>query len=456
MGQGLTRQRVAGVLLHPTSLPSGRLDADAYRWIDWLAQAGFRVWQMLPLGVPLIGLSPYQCASAFAVNPALFAGKEADHYDAAAFRVWYESQRHWVDDYALFMALKQQLAGQTWLEWPTALRHREPQAIAQARRTHAAAINRLIQEQYRCYDQWQNLRQYAASRGITLFGDMPIFVAHDSADVWSHPELFLLNAAGEAEWVAGVPPDYFSETGQRWGNPHYCWERMAQTDFQWWRQRLEYHVAFFDLVRIDHFRGLAASWMIPASEPTAINGYWQTVPGDAMLASIQAALGDLPLVAEDLGVITPDVIALRDKYALPGMSVLQFSFDHFEDNLHKPQNVRENTVYYTGTHDNDTLLGWFNHLDAAMQQHVLQSLNITDVADLTTAMLDTVFASNAWLALVPLQDLLQLDSTARMNTPGTIDGNWQWGFQWSQLPENLASVLKKSLLHHQRLGNTPP
>ena len=462
MGQGLNTGRVAGVLLHPTSLPSGRLDADAYRWVDWLAQAGLRVWQMLPLGVPLVGLSPYQCASAFAINPGLFAEppipgpSPARGAGSKTFDDWYDSQRHWVDDYALFMVLKQQFAGQEWTAWPGALRQREPQAMAQVRSAHAAAISALIQEQYRCYCQWQDLRQYATRQGVALFGDMPIFVAYDSADVWAHPELFLLNADGEAEWVTGVPPDYFSETGQRWGNPHYHWERMAQTDFQWWRQRLEYHFAFFDLVRIDHFRGLAASWMIPASEPTAINGYWQNVPGDAMLASIQTALGDLPLVAEDLGVITPDVTALRDKYALPGMSVLQFSFDHFEDNPHKPQNVRENTVYYTGTHDNDTLLGWFNSLDAAMQQHVLQSLAITEVSALTTAMLDTVFASNALLALVPLQDLLQLDNAARMNVPGTVDGNWQWRFQWSQLPENLASVLHESLLHHQRLGNTPP
>lgn len=445
--------RSAGVLLHPTSLPSGCLDADAYRFVDWLAQAGFRVWQMLPLGVPLVGASPYQCASAFAVNPALFppsppAGAGLGGSDT--FDDWYAAQKHWVEDYALFMLLKQQFGGTEWSEWPEALRLRHADALFQLRGSHAQEIAAIMDEQFQCYQQWQALRTYAARKGVVLFGDMPIFVAYDSADVWAHPERFLLDNDGNPTFVTGVPPDYFSETGQRWGNPHYNWEQMQAENFQWWRERLAYHFAFFDLVRIDHFRGLAASWMIPASEPTAINGFWQEVAGEAMLDSVQAIMGSLPLVAEDLGIITPDVVALRDKYDLPGMSVLQFGFDHFEDNPHKPQNVRDNTVYYTGTHDNDTLLGWFTGLDSATQQHVMQVLGIDEVELLTDTMLDTIFASRALLAIVPLQDLLHLDSSARMNTPGTVTGNWAWQFAWSSIPDSLALELHNKLQGHQR------
>ncbi|WGZ94523.1 MAG: 4-alpha-glucanotransferase [Candidatus Thiothrix putei] len=443
--------RAAGVLLHPTSLPSGKLDADAYRWVDWLAEAGFKVWQMLPLGVPLAGLSPYQCASAFAVNPALFGDGEATSIDAdQSFDVWYANQKHWVEDYALFMVLKQRFQGQEWSEWPEPLRLRDPKAMFIVRGEQAEALAAMIHEQYACWLQWQALRTYAAERGVYLFGDMPIFVAYDSADVWANPQRFLLDDTGTPTLVTGVPPDYFSETGQRWGNPHYHWENMQAENFVWWQQRLLYHFEFFDLVRLDHFRGLAASWMIPATEPTAINGYWQEVPGDAMLASLQAALGNIPLVAEDLGVITPDVTELRDKYELPGMSVLQFGFDHFEDNPHKPHNVRANTVYYTGTHDNDTLQGWFTSLSEESQQYVMQVLGIEDTSQVTDTMLDTIFASSALLAMIPLQDLLHLGSAARMNTPGTVEGNWAWRFDWSDIPDTLASQLHEKLQGHQR------
>lgn len=447
--------RSAGVLLHPTSLPSGKLDADAYRFVDWLAQAGVRVWQMLPLGVPLVGASPYQCASAFAVNPALFPASPAVGQvlgKGESFDTWYAAQKHWVEDYALFMLLKQQFHGAEWSQWAEPFRRRDANALFALRGSHALEIAAIMDEQFQCYQQWQALREYAAGKGVVLFGDMPIFVAYDSADVWAHPERFLLDEVGNPTFVTGVPPDYFSETGQRWGNPHYHWEYMQAEDFQWWRERLAYHFAFFDLVRIDHFRGLAASWMIPSSEPTAINGFWQPVAGEAMLDCVQATMGNLPLVAEDLGIITPDVTALRDKYDLAGMSVLQFGFDHFEDNPHKPQNVRDNTVYYTGTHDNDTLLGWFNSLETAMQQHVLHVLGISDAAQLTDTMLDTIFASRALLAIVPLQDLLRLDSSARMNTPGTVTGNWAWRFAWADVPDTLAVTLHQQLQHHRRGG----
>lgn len=445
--------RAAGVLLHPTSLPSGKLDADAYRWIDWLAEAGIKVWQILPLGVPLVGFSPYQCASAFAVNPGLFGEEGLGVRETAqpqSFDLWYANQNHWVEDYALFMVLKQQFGGQEWHEWPAAFRSRNPEALFQLRNEQAEAIADIIHSQYDYWLQWQQLRAYAAQKGVALFGDMPIFVAYDSADVWAHPERFLLDATGAPTFVTGVPPDYFSATGQRWGNPHYNWEYMQSENYLWWKQRLHYHFEFFDLVRIDHFRGLAASWMIPASEETAMNGEWESVPGDAMLTSIQAEMGEIPLVAEDLGVITPDVTALRDKYGLPGMSVLQFGFDHYEDNPHKPQNVRENTVYYTGTHDNDTLLGWFAGLDEAMQLHVMQVLDISDPAELTDAMLDTILGSKALLAVIPMQDLLHLGTEGRMNVPGTAYGNWRWRFDWGNVPDTLASELHDKLQGHQR------
>lgn len=446
--------RSAGILLHPTSLPSGKFDQDAHRWVDFLAEAGVRIWQMLPLGVPLSGLSPYQCTSAFALNPALFPEtaptpllKESAEN---SFTTWYCDNQHWIDDYALFMVLKQQMANQDWSAWPTPLRQREPRALQAVRIEHAAQLQAITHQQYWHYRQLQALKAYAAERQVYLFGDMPIFVAYDSADVWAHPERFLLNAQGIPTLVTGVPPDYFSETGQRWGNPHYNWDYMRAEHFQWWKQRLAYHFEFFDLVRIDHFRGLDASWMIPAEEATAIHGYWQSVPGDEMLASVQASMGQLPLVAEDLGCITPEVTALRDKYELPGMSVLQFGFDFFEDNPHKPYNVRANTVYYTGTHDNDTLLGWFHSLDWNMQQHVMNKLGIDDVAKITDAMLNTVLSSRALLAIIPLQDWLRLGTEARMNIPGIPEGNWTWRFAWEQVPKNMALELHHRLQEYRR------
>ena len=446
------QQRQAGVLLHPTSLPSGRVDDDALRWLDFLAAAGVGVWQMLPLGVPLAGISPYQCASAFAINPMLFpsdlpAVKSTD----AAFLVWYERQRHWVDNYAIFIELKQQYNCAPWFQWPEPLRQRDLAALEAFQLKFQSEIDKHVRQQYQLYSHWQLLRRYAAEHGVVLFGDMPIFVAHDSADVWANRDGFLLDESGHPILVAGVPPDYFSETGQRWGNPQYNWEQMSQSDFIWWRQRLHYHFEFFDLVRIDHFRGLQASWMIPAECPTAIEGYWQEVPGDALLRCIEEDMGSMPLVAEDLGVITPEVEALRLKYKLPGMSVLQFAFDVFEDNPHKPQNVTQDRIYYTGTHDNDTIQGWFASLDPATQASVLGILNVTDATQVNVAMINTVLASQADMAVIPLQDLLGFGSQARMNTPGTTEGNWLWQFQWQDIPAELALNLHQQLQQTRRL-----
>jgi 4-alpha-glucanotransferase len=446
----------AGLLLHPTSLPSGTL-ADVERWLDFLHAAGVGVWQMLPLGLPLVGLSPYQCASAFAVNPALFQGghESRPRADMRRFAGWRNRQRHWLDDYARFVVIKAEQDGAHWTDWPQALRDRDAQTLAAFDASHADALKAVKVEQYRAAMHWKGIRAAAAARGIQLFGDMPIFVAHDSADVWAQRSLFLLDADGHPTVVAGVPPDYFSETGQRWGNPHYNWAAMQADGFAWWRARLAAHFEWFDLVRIDHFRGLAAAWVIPAHEPTAIHGEWVAAPGAALLKSIAAEMGELPLVAEDLGIITHDVTALRHQFGLPGMAVLQFAFDAHTDNPHKPENVQPDTVYYTGTHDNDTTLGWWRTLPDEVRQQVMQQLDVSEPDAVPDAMIDTVLHSRAALAILPMQDVLRLGSEARMNTPGTDNGNWTWRFEWEALPPDLATRLLQQLQQAHRC-ETPP
>ncbi|MBI3431531.1 MAG: 4-alpha-glucanotransferase [Hydrogenophilales bacterium] len=450
--------RRAGILLHPTSLPSCALE-DVERWLDFLHAAGVAVWQMLPLGIPLTGLSPYQCASAFAVNPALFPGARAD---MRGFASWRKKQRHWLEDYARFMVIKHEQGGAPWTDWPRALRDRDAQVLAAFDDSHADALKAVMAEQYRSAVQGQHIRAMAATRGIRMFGDMPIFVAHDSADVWSQRHLFLLDADGHSTVVAGVPPDYFSETGQRWGNPHYNWEAMRSEGFAWWRARLRAHFEWFDLVRIDHFRGLTAAWAIPAHEATAIHGEWIESPGAALLQAISqeigaAELGGLPLVAEDLGIITPDVTALRHQFGLPGMAVLQFAFDHHADNPHRPENVHPDTVYYTGTHDNDTTLGWWRALPEHARHQVMQQLGVPDPDAVPDAMIATVLESRAALAVLPLQDVLHLGSEARMNTPGTDNGNWGWRFEWDALAPDLAPRLLQQLqkVHRCESQTTP-
>jgi len=443
--------RRAGVLLHPTSLPSGTL-ADAERWLDFLQAGGFSVWQMLPLGIPLAGRSPYQCASAFAVHPGLFP---AGPVDTTGFSAWRARQAHWLPDFARFMILRALHGNVPWTEWPVPLRDREPRALAAFDAAHADALQAVHLEQYRAAELWQRVRAQAAARGILLFGDMPIFVAHDSADVWARRDLFLLDAAGHPTVVAGVPPDYFSETGQRWGNPHYDWAAMQADGFAWWRQRLAAHFEWFDLVRIDHFRGLAAAWTIPASEPTAIHGTWVEAPGDALLQAIADDMGALPLVAEDLGIITPDVTALRHRFGLPGMAVLQFAFDAHADNPHKPENVHPDTVYFTGTHDNDTTRGWWDTLPDDVRAQVMAQLGVDAPDAVPEAMIDTVLGSAASLAILPMQDALGLGSAARMNTPGTPDGNWTWRFAWRDVPDDLACRMLEKLRNTYRCENPP-
>ncbi|RMD69338.1 MAG: 4-alpha-glucanotransferase, partial [Gammaproteobacteria bacterium] len=376
-------RRRAGVLLHPTSLPSGELGEDAFLFSDFLERSGASVWQTLPLGPPQNGGSPYQCLSVHAGNPALIslealrsAGwleaspegersgllalaregfeRRASPQEREAFRSFEESHAYWLEDYALFVALKRHHGGKPWAEWPQPLRDRHPEALDEARRTFAGDIAQVKFEQFAFFSQWQGVKGDANGRGILMFGDMPIFVAWDSADVWVHRDYFQLDERGYPTVVAGVPPDYFSSTGQRWGNPLYDWERMEADGFSWWIERVRTQLELFDLIRVDHFRGFEAYWAIPASESTAVHGQWVKAPGDALFKALLAHFGRLPLVAEDLGIITPEVEALRDRYAIPGMKVLQFAFEGGADNPYLPHNHIIRCVVYTGTHDNDT------------------------------------------------------------------------------------------------------
>ncbi len=449
------RQRRAGVLLHPTSFPSGTLQ-DSALWIDFLEASGLSVWQMLPLGVPQDDLSPYQCLSAFAVNPALLPEAGTPEPELQAFHDWCLRESHWLEDYVLFRVIKTLQEERPWHHWPEPLKWREPDALAQVAREQEETLLRLRWEQFELYRRWQRIREEAHRRGICLFGDMPIFVAHDSADVWANPKRFLLDDQGSPTWVAGVPPDYFSKTGQRWGNPHYDWNYHQAEGFRWWIERMRNHLEWFDLIRIDHFRGLQAVWMIEAGAETAEQGHWQEVPGDALLARLREVLGELPLVAEDLGTITPEVRALKEKYGLPGMAILQFAFDHFEDNPNKPQNIGPNTVVYTGTHDNDTTRGWFDSLDPGMQAHVRAVLGIDEQADVVEAMIRTALETRANLAVIPLQDFLGLGSEARMNVPGQARGNWRWRFHWQQLsPPGFADHIRQQVSHANRIAASP-
>ncbi len=482
-------RRRAGLLLHPTSLPgrwgSGEIGGEARRFVDFLAAAGQSVWQMLPLGPTHHHGSPYQCLSVQAGNPQLISIDDLIHRgwldeeearglfaddrssvvqrrfrllerafhgfrersgpeERAALEAFIAAERDWLEDFALYQALRREQGGRDWSQWPAPLRDREPDALAAASRRLEGFIQQVCFEQYLFFSQWRDLKAYANARGVLMFGDLPIFVAYDSVDVWSRRRYFKLDAAGRPTVVAGVPPDYFSATGQRWGNPHYDWEALAADGFGWWMARIDMQLRLFDLVRIDHFRGFQASWEIPADEETAVNGHWVAAPGDRLFATLRARYGELPFVAEDLGVITPEVTALREKYGLPGMRILQFAFDGGSDNPYLPHNHEGNSVVYTGTHDNDTTLGWFRSLGADARRHVLDYLGVEDDEDdagMPWALIRTALASVAVMSVVPMQDVLGLDGRHRMNVPGTEEGNWRWRFEWSQLPPGRARWL---------------
>jgi len=493
----MTIQRSSGVLLHPTSLPGshgiGELGAHARAFVAWLAQAGQTYWQVMPLGPTGYGDSPYQAFGAFAGNPYLidlttlreeglledadFAGSpdfSPDRVDFGQQYVWrnqmldrthahyaagrgahlredfgaFQAQEAgWFDDYALFMALKNEHGGLPWNAWAPELRDREAGALAAARARLASEVERVRFVQFLFFRQWTALREYARARGVQVIGDIPIFVALDSSDAWANREQFLFDDQGQPTVVAGVPPDYFSETGQLWGNPLYRWDVMERGGFAWWTERFRGSLGLYDLIRIDHFRGLAAYWEIPFPAETAVHGQWVPAPGRAMLEAVRAALGGMPIIAEDLGVVTPDVEALRDDFGLPGMAVLQFAFGggDFSVNDFLPHNLRENQVVYTGTHDNDTSRGWWNGA-SEQERHNFRSYTHSDPREETFAwqLTEMALGSRANLAIVPLQDLLNLGSEFRMNLPGTTGPhNWTWRYREGDLSAELAARVRE-------------
>ena len=482
-------ERASGVLIHPTSLPGpygiGDLGPSAFQFVDWLADSGCKLWQILPLGPTGYGDSPYQCFSAFAGNPYLispdyllrddllhsddlvetpeFQPDEVDfgrlipwklnllerafiRFKSAPKPVRREYERFcaenaaWLPDFALFMALKEANGGGAWDGWPEALRKRDSDALAEAGQRHADAIERFTFYQFAFFRQWAALREHAHQRGIQIVGDIPIFVAYDSADVWANPELFFLDEAGQPTVVAGVPPDYFSETGQLWGNPLYRWGVLKERGYDWWISRFRATFNQVDIVRLDHFRGFAGYWEIPAGSPTAERGRWVTGPGEDFLKAMKTALGELPIIAEDLGEITPDVIELRDQFDLPGMKILQFAFSG-PDNPFLPHNYSANCVAYTGTHDNDTARGWYESAPAHEQDFARRYL-ATDGENFPWDLVRAAWGSVAVYAVAPMQDLLGLGNEARMNFPSTLGGNWCWRLESSDLTDELRGRLK--------------
>ncbi len=482
--------RSSGILLHPTSLPGpfgiGDLGDDAYRFVDLLVEAGQRLWQVMPLGPTGYGDSPYQTLSAFAGNPLLisparlvadgllpadaltdvptFPPNRVDygwviswkttllhhsfaHFQAharaeqrARFEAFCRIHANWLDDFALFMALKSHFRGAPWNTWPLPIRTHQPEAVAEwsARLSDAIEAHRYVQWLF--FEQWDALHTYAHERGVHIIGDLPIFVALDSADTWANPDLFYFDESGQPTVVAGVPPDYFSPTGQLWGNPLYRWDVLAQRGYDWWIERFRAVLRQVDLIRVDHFRGFQAYWEVPAGEETAANGRWVEGPGEALFQAVQAALGELPIIAEDLGLITPEVEALRDRLGFPGMRVLQFAFGESADNPYLPHNHIPHCVVYTGTHDNDTTVGWFRSAPPEVQDHVRRYL-ARDASDIAWDFIRLALASVAEMAVVPLQDVLALGSEARMNTPGRASGNWTWRFRWEQIEPWMVSRL---------------
>ena len=497
--------RSSGILLHPSSLPgpfgTGDFGVEARRFVDFLADAGQTLWQIMPLGPPGYGGSPYNCISAFAGNVTLVSPAElvtaglldeTDVDDPPAFpadvmdqgkviaykRELLEKAFHrfrarvssdaalardyervlalaasWLDDYALFAALKDDHGGAVWSEWERPLAHRDPAALAAARRALAERVEAHRFFQYVFLSQWLELTRYAHAQGVRIIGDMPIFVAYDSADVWSRPHLWKLEPDGCPSVVAGVPPDAFSATGQLWGSPLYDWERLGAEGFGWWIDRVRETLKLVDVVRLDHFRGFAACWEVPPKDETAEHGTWVKAPGSALLRAITAALGaeHLPIVAEDLGTITDDVHELRDAFALPGMRVLQFAWSGDPHDTHLPHEYPRNVVAYTGTHDNDTVVGWFEHRSgpratAAERReldHCLRYLG-TDGAEINWDFIRAAQMSVADVSIIPLQDVLGLGSTARMNTPGRAEGNWTWRVRDGALTGALRDRLRAS------------
>jgi 4-alpha-glucanotransferase len=482
--------RASGILLHPTSLPSrggiGNFGPSAYAFADFLASARQSVWQVLPLGPLGLGNSPYSSTSAFAGNPLLISlerladrgwidrsqldilptrTESVDYasvfhqklpllFEAARnfldsapanARSRYENFCHqnqwWLDDFVLFDALRARFKLKSWNNWPHELTHRNAEALAEARTKMQDDLDVRSAVQFFFYEQWQALRSYCAERSIRLAGDIAIFVNFDSADVWTHPDLFRLTAELEPEVVAGVPPDFFSKDGQRWGHPLYRWDVMKAQGYGWWIDRLRWATRSFDYLRLDHFRGFSQFWEIPANEPTAIHGRWVDGPKDDLFDKVREALGGLPFFAEDLGYITPDVHALRDRLKIPGMAVLQFGFGDPGAHIHLPHTFTCEKVVYTGTHDNDTMAGWWATGATELERQYVQAYLGCCEGDIHWAMIRAAFRSVANLCIVPLQDVLGLGSEARMNVPSLEEGNWRWRFSADLLRPEVAKKL---------------
>jgi len=507
--------RSSGILLHPTSLPGpygiGDLGPQAYAFADFLRRSGQSLWQVLPLGPTGYGDSPYACYSAFAGNTLLISPEQLftdgllarselpppashtneridfaqahalkddllrsayEHYKRttdtglrSAFETFAQQSSAWLEDYALFRALKDAHQGLPWNKWESALVRRTPTALARAREQLRDEIEAQMFYQFLFFRQWYALKTYGNEHGIQIVGDLPIFVAHDSADVWTNPEEFKLDKNGTPIVVAGVPPDYFSTTGQLWGNPLFDWDRMLEEGFNWWIERMRATLNVVDVVRVDHFRGFAACWEIPGGDQTAERGQWVEAPGKQLFTAIRKALGDLPLIAEDLGVITPDVVALRDEFGFPGMRILQFGFGGDTKNIDLPHNYTTNVVAYTGTHDNDTTVGWFQSVAGEgstrtarqidrERKFCLNYLN-SNGKEIHWDFIRAVLASVANTAIVPLQDVLGLGTEARMNLPNSTEGNWAWRYKAGALTEKIETRLKELTDWYGRARTVP-
>jgi 4-alpha-glucanotransferase len=487
----MEQTRRSGILLHPTSLPGrygiGTFNQTAYDWVDLLAETRQTLWQVLPLGPTGYGDSPYQSFSSFAGNPYLISledlveegllsqhvlddapefpdshvdfgaiyrwklpvlrqaatafAERADNGYKAEFEAFCDDNADWLDDFALFMALKDANGDAAWNQWDMSLRSRHKAALAKAANELADAIYSHKFSQWLFYRQWLNLKAYANQRGVKIIGDIPIYVALDSADTWSNPQGFHFDEDYQPTVVAGVPPDYFSETGQLWGNPIYRWDTMKRQGYQWWLKRIRAALRLYDIVRIDHFRGFAGYWEVPAEEKTAVNGRWVKGPGADFFQVVQKELGDLPIIAEDLGEITPDVIELRNQFNLPGMKILQFAFSTDASDKFLPHNYTPNFVVYSGTHDNDTAWGWYTTSSTERERDFFRRYFRTDGSDVAWTLIEGAFRSVARMAVVPLQDVLDLGTEARMNLPGRAVGNWQWRFVPHQLNDHVLARL---------------
>ena len=488
--------RSSGILLHPTSLPGaygcGDLGDVSHHFIDWLAVAGQGLWQVLPLEPTGYGNSPYMALSAFAGNPLLIgfddllacglltreellpvpsvSPSRVDFTQIVPYRMqWLRvaserffarehpvenqefeafcaAEKHWLDDFSLFQGLNVRFGGVVWTEWDPDHALRKPKILERARRELSNEIRFWKWTQWEFFRQWGRVKRYANEKGIRIVGDIPIFIAHHSADVWSHPELYFLDDRGNPLVVAGVPPDYFSATGQRWGNPLYRWDVMEQQQYRWWIERFRRTLTLVDITRIDHFRGFVEYWEIPSSEKTAVKGRWVEGPKEKLFQAVQKKLGKLPIIAEDLGIITPEVTKLREKFAFPGMKVLHFAFAEGPENNFLPHHYESNCVVYTGTHDNDTTQGWYDKATEPERDFVRRYCS-TDAREIHWDLIGLASGSAADLAIFPFQDILGLGSEGRMNFPGTAMGNWDWRFSWDQVgPEHATRIHELSAL----------